>query len=203
MFGVLKDPIYFGKTNLLFMKGVVDGSIVSFEEDFYKKMSDTYIYPIPVSLDIKYLGRLRSVYDRSFSMFMCFDNAVLVRASRKDLELANGKENAGHAWIEIDNYVYDPTSLLRFEKELYYKMYAPTDIYKWSKDDYVSENIISYEEIKNTTLEDFKPGGEKRASLVNMMPLFDSVGSLDFREEFNSYLNSIDYEEDLVLKRAI
>lgn len=119
----LKNKLYFNKAQLLFKNGLEDGSIVPFDDEFYEKMSHTYISCLPVSIDIKYFrpygDELGKCYDRSLSMFFCFENAVLVRGDRKDLELKYGKDNAGHGWIEMDGYCYDPSLLLRFKKETY------------------------------------------------------------------------------------
>lgn len=61
----------------------------------------------------------------SLYMFFCLDNAILVRGDIKSLELQSGPYDAFHGWIELDNYVYDPTALMRFDKDLYYQIYQP------------------------------------------------------------------------------
>lgn len=102
-------------------------------------MSHTYFNCIPISMHIRYLKPLTppgKCYDRSLFMFFCFDDALLVRGYNKDLELSYGKKNAGHGWIEIGSYVYDPTLMMRFERDLYYKMYSPTNVHKVTKEDY-------------------------------------------------------------------
>ena len=126
MLDSLKKKLYFSKLKLLYSKGVAEGKIVPFDEDFYRSMSNTYFASIPVSMHIKYLRPKTGpgkCYDRSLYMFFCFDDALLVRGDKLNLELLYGKDNAGHGWIEIGDYVYDPTMLMRFDKDLYYKMF--------------------------------------------------------------------------------
>ena len=96
-------------------------------------------------------------------MFFCFDDAILVRGDDKDLDLKYGKDDAGHGWIEMDNYVYDPLLMMRFDKDLYYEIYRPTNVSKYTKDEYCSIKKCQEHcnDIKNTTIDDFKPFGKK------------------------------------------
>lgn len=193
------------ETQLLFEKGLEDGSIIPFDDEFYEKMSHTYIHGLPVSIDIKYFkpldGELGKCYDRSLSMFLCFPNAVLVRGDRKDLELRYGKENAGHGWIEMDGYCYDPSLLLRFKKEIYYEIYKPYNVSKINVEKYKNSceyNKQFYEDIVNTKLSDFQPKGRKRTDLGLMIPLVQGIAEMgtdiDFKKELNDYLQSIQYD---------
>lgn len=207
MFDNLKKLYYFNKRDLLIKQGLLNGSIVPFDKQLYEKMSHTYISCIPVSMHIKYLRPIITpgrCFDRSLYMFLCFDDALLVRGNNKELELLYGKEDAGHGWIEIDNYVYDPTLLLRFEKDAYYKIYSPTNVYKCSKDDYIKDNKSFYEQVKNVTLQDFKPNGRKRIDLCSIIPLLEEIvnasNNPDFKNDFNNYLQSINYDERQVVE---
>lgn len=153
---------------LLSDKGIAEGKIVPFDDGFYNKMSNTFFNCIPISMHIKYLKPIigpGKCYDRSLFMFFCFDDALLVRGDNKDLELQFGKENAGHGWIEIDDYVYDPSLMMRFDRDLYYKIYSPTNVHKSTKDDYKKVNGSYYDDVKNTTVADFQFGGSKRTDL--------------------------------------
>ena len=75
---------------LLLNKGIADKKIIPFDDEFYEKLNHTYISGLPVSIHIKYLKPIvgpSKCYDRSLYMFFCFDDALLVRADNKDLEL--------------------------------------------------------------------------------------------------------------------
>jgi len=208
MFKNLKELLYFNKIKLMFQKGIDNGDITLFDDLLYQKMSKTYIECIPVSMHIKYLKSKPSQpvrrYDRSLYMFLALDNALLVRADIKTLELKYGKEYAGHGWIEIGDYVYDPTSLLRFKKDVYYNMYCPTNVYKCTKEDYIKNNKKIYEDIKNTTLDDFKPKGKKRTDLCVVIPLLQSIVDItkdeEFKRDLTHYLSSIQYDEKQVFE---
>ena len=204
MINELVKQLYFDREKLMINKGMKKGSIVEFDDDFYKSLSTTYINCLPVSIHIKYLKpimRTGKYYDRSLYMFYCFDDAVLVSADIKNLKLKYGIENASHGWIELDNYVYDPSLLMRFEKELYYKIYKPYNIKKCTKDEYCStaSNKIVYDNITCTTVEDYLPGGEKRCDLVSIIHLIKSIASQtcdkQFTSDLNKWLSSIQYDE--------
>lgn len=209
MLNNIKKKLYFTKADALLNEGIKKGKIVPFDDDFYNKLKGTIIYGLPVSMRIKYLRPSLSpgnCYDRSLYMFLCFDDAVLVRADLKDLELKYGKEDAGHGWIEIGNYVYDPTMLMRFDKDLYYKIYQPTNIDKTTKEDFYSQKDSKefYEDIRNTTIEDLKPNGKKRIDLISTIPLIYNVALMsnntEFISELNEFLSSIKYDEEEINK---
>jgi len=197
----IKSDLYFVKLNLFFNKGLKEGKIVPFDDAFYDQMSNVIIATIPVKLHIKYLRPKFGegmCYDRSLYMFFCFDNALLVRGDNKDLELKYGKDYAGHGWIEIGDYVYDPSLMMRFDRDWYYRMYEPTNVKKHTKDEYIAANKSFYEEIMGTTIDDFMPGGKKRYELLMMMPLLLENARLSqddhLLQELNAYLKRIEYD---------
>lgn len=210
MLDSLRKKLYFSKLKLLYSKGIAEGKIVPFDEDFYRRMSNTYFASIPVSMHIKYLipktgpGKC---YDRSLYMFFCFDDALLVRGDKLNLELMYGKGNAGHGWIEIGDYVYDPTMLMRFDRELYYQMFNPTNVSKATKDDYVSVNEDYYNDIRNTTISDFQPGGSKRLELCTIIPLVQGIADISsddsFKKELADYLSLIKYDGEAIYRDLV
>ena len=218
MFENLKKKLYYKKMSLLFEKGLQDGTITPFDEDFYKKMSNTYIGCLPVSMRIRYLNpsemiekkligkeSLGQCYDRSLYMFFCFENAVLVRGNIKDLELKYGNDEAGHGWIEMDGYCYDPSLLLKFKKEVYYEIYMPYNISKLTIDEYKNcgdSNRKLYYDVINTTLDDFKSNGRKREELILIIPPLQKIAGKyneNLVKELNDYLQSIQYDEKQIL----
>ena len=208
MFDNIKKGLYFSRMQLLMKRGLEDGSIVPFDEKFYEKMSHTYIYSLPVSIHMKYLKPTEApgkCYDRSLFMFFCFPNAVLVRGNIKNLELRYGKENAGHGWMEMDGYCYDPTLLLRFKKETYYEIYKPYNISKTTTEEYKSCSDFNeqfYEDSVSTKLSDFQPNGRKRVDLCVTIPLVQGIAEMgtdeNFKKELREYLKAIQYDEKQV-----
>ena len=210
MFDKIKKELYFKRMELLFSKGIDEGKIVPFDDDFYEQMSHTYFNCIPISIHIRYLkptDRPGKCYDRSLFMFFCFDDALLVRADNKDLELRFGKENAGHGWIEIGNYVYDPSLMMKFDKELYYKIYSPTEVHKVTKEDYKRDNGSYYDDVRNTCVSDFQPGGSKRTDLCVSIPLVKGIAEYSrnerFKKELDEYLSLIQYDEKQVYEEIV
>lgn len=211
MFENVKKGLYFSREKLLFEKGIREGSIQPFDDSFYEGLSTTYIGGLPVSMHIKYLNPISGegkCYDRSLYMFFCFDNAVLVRGDNKDLELRYGKENAGHGWIEMDGYCYDPSLLLRFKKETYYEMYKPCNISKTTSAEYKNcclSNKQLYEDIVNTKLSDFQPNGSRRVELCTIIPLVREIAEkktdTDLKKELDNYLKLVQYDEKQIYER--
>lgn len=207
LFDNLRKGLFFRKMQLLFNKGVADGKIISFDDEFYEKLRHTYISGLPVSIHIKYLKPILPpgrCFDRSLYMFFCFDEAILVRGDNKDLEFRYGKGHAEHGWIEMDNYVYDPSLMMRFDKDLYYEIYKPTNVSKCTKEEYCSSRECQelYNDIKNTTIADFKPLGRKRRELSITMPLIMGIaqnsGNQEFINELNDFIALIQYDEEEV-----
>ena len=203
MFDNIKKELYFFRYQLLFDKGLKDGRIVPFDESFYKAMSNTFLNSVPISIHIKYLKPSSppgQCYERSLYMFYCFNDALLVRGNNKNLELRYGNGNGGHGWIEIGDYVYDPTLLKRFDKDLYYQIYCPTHVCKYSKEDYVKLNGSSYYDfIRSTKIEDYQIGGSRRDELgigITQLLGFASLSDDEnLKKEVNEYLSLIQYDE--------
>ena len=202
-----RAELFLNKTNYLFAKGLQSGDIVPFDDNFYQQMSQTYINALPVSMDIKYLRPTLGpgkCYDRSLRMFYCFENALLVRGDLKTLKLNAPKYDPGHGWIEMDGAVYDPTYLMKFNKDLYYKMFGVNNVAKCTLAEYCQEPNCKayYDEIKNTTLADYQPGGRKRWELLTTVPLVKGIAELSnnpaFQKELDAYLTSINYDEEQV-----
>ena len=211
MFDNIKKNLYLAKINVEFERGIKNGTIVPFDDEFYEKLNHTYIFCLPISFHIKYLKPTVSpgkCYDRSLYMFLCFDNAILVRGDKKNLELLYGKDDAGHGWIEIDNHVYDPSYLCRFDKDLYYKMFNVREVVKTTKEEYLKDDICKnfYEEIQDTKLEDYKPYGRRRTELLMTMPLTIGVakasGNQEFINNLNRFLDLIEYDEQEVINEV-
>lgn len=206
----LKGQLYLHRKQILLDKGYKEGKIVYFDDELYSKMNNAFCYCIPVSMYIKYLkpldGMLGKCFDRSIYMFFCFDDALFVCGDSKDLEVRYGKRLSRHGWVEMGDYVYDPSMLLRFEKDLYYKIYMPKNITKLSKEQYCSseDSIELYNDVRNTSIEDFRPHGKKRLELFNKMPLLKSAAEMlgrdDFIRDLYEYLELIQYDEEQLLE---
>ena len=82
---------------------------------------------------------------------------------------------------------------------LYYKIYRSTNVYKFTKEDYIKFNGSYYDEVKNTKLEDFQIGGSKRMDLCVNIPLVRGIAEYsndeNFKRELNEYLTLIQYDE--------
>ena len=205
---MLRNKLEVYRMNLLADFGVLTGAITPIDDEFLNRLKDTYVTGIPVYFYIKYLRPLRGLgkcYDRSLYLFFALKEATLVRANVRPLELLHGKDGAGHGWIEMDGYVYDPTTLCRYTKDIYYKINKPKDITYTTAEDYCSnkENKDFYDSVTSTTLEDLKPYGKHRFDLSCIIPLVQSIneieGNEEFAKEFDEYLESIEYDYEEIM----
>ena len=196
--------LYYLRAEKLIEKGKGNGSIAPFDQDFYEQMSHTYVAGLPVSMNIKYLRPILGpgkCYDRSLYMFLCFDDALLVRGDTKDLELRYSKEAAGHGWMEKGGYVYDPSLLQKFPIDLYYKIFGVSNVQKCSHAEYaaIPENKKLYNKVRNTTLQDYQPNGKYRLDLLTSIPLVKGIaeasGNIEFQQELDKYLETVQYDE--------
>lgn len=194
------------KENIL-NKCIENGKITEFDIEFMDNLDNYVFNGIPISFHIKYFNPIDidvtlngKCFDRALLLFIANSDAEYVTADIKELELHFGKDYARHAWIELNGYVYDPTSLLRYEKDIWYKLQEPTNIKKHIKDDYGSETLIWYENVRNKKKEDYMPDGKFYHELGMTIPLYQSIAEkLDNPElnyKLNRYLNEIHYNEE-------
>lgn len=185
--------------------GLRSGKITDFNEDFYAKMSHTFFQGIPISMIIKYFApnenaREGKCFERSLLMFLCFDNALLVRGDSINIELTHGKGQGRHGWIEIGDDVYDPTTLWKYQKDLYYKMIKATNIEKMTYEEYTQQderlqNLCA--EVKSTTIADFQPNGRRRTQLLHRIPEIKTTpeyrNNPEFQKDLDDYLKLVQY----------
>ncbi len=116
--------------------GLVSGEIQSFPDEIYEKLSHYIFSDIPASIQIKQLSPTippGKCFERSWLLTTAFDECHLMRGNLKDLEVLYGKGKARHGWVEAGDWVYDPTSLYRYKKRLYYQMRKPKNVIKIPK----------------------------------------------------------------------
>ena len=201
----LKKKLYFTRLNILFNKGLKEGKITRFDEEIFDKMSNTIIACLPVSLYIKYSNHLfaqGTCYDRSLYMFLALNDALLVRGDNKDLEYNYGKGHEGHGWVEIGDYVYDPSLMLKFDKDTYYSIYGCSNVKKIDKQNYLLQHQDFVDEHVSTDYAEFKPNGKRRLELgvliFQIRVLSEILGDEQFTKDFNDYLTLIEYDENQI-----
>lgn len=199
----VKKELYFLKMKLLISQGLNNGSIVPFEDVLYENLSKVYFNGYPLSLQIKYLKPTippGQCEDRSWFITMAFEDALWVSGDVKDLELKYGKDGAWHFWVEHDGWVYDPSSLYKFKKELYYKIFMPTNVIVRTPDVYKKHEW--YQSVVNTKIDDLRPGGKERCHLCVSIPLIQGIadvsGNKDFIDELDKHLKDIEYDYEQI-----
>ena len=205
MFDKLRKKLYFDKLNILFDIGLRDGKIVPIEEEIYEEMNKTIIACLPVGLRIKYRDQMfaeGTCYERSLYMFLALDDAILVRGDNKDLEYNYGPGHEGHGWVELGNYVYDPSLGLRFDKEYYYKLYQCTNVKKYDKATYMAVNKDFVDSHVSVDYDEFKPGGKRRLELGILIFQVKEMAKLTNNQsllnDLQEYLDAVEYDEDQI-----
>lgn len=203
----LKKKLYFTKFNILWNKAIKEGKITEFDEEIFKKMSNTIIACLPVSFYIKYSKYLfakGTCYERSLYMFLALEDALLVRGNNKDLEYNYGKGHEGHGWIEIGEFVYDPSLMLKFDKNTYYSLYGCSDVSKIDKKTYLLKQKEFVDFHVSHNFDEFRPGGKRRLELgilvFQIKVLSQMLGDEQFIKDFNDYLTLIEYDEKQISK---
>lgn len=201
----IKNKIYINKANKLFDESLANGQITEFEPSFYDEMNKFYINGLPIGFRIKYLKPINPPGDcfrRSRYMFYCFKDAYLVRGSNRMINALYGEDDR-HGWIEIGDYVYDPTYVLRFEKELYYQLFEPSEVIRMSHNNYFcnEENKEEYNIIMNTKAEDFMPGGIRENEAKTMIPIMKDIISIsnnyEMEKDLEDFTNLINYDNNI------
>lgn len=203
----LKKDIYFKKLSILLKYYYSEGKISLFDDEIFKRMERTYICALPVALQIKYARYFfpeGSCYDRSLYMFLALDNAILVRGDIKSLEYLYGKDCAGHAWIELGDFVYDPTTMQKFDKDVYYILYECSNVEKINKEEYLKTNRDFVRQSVSYDIKDFLPNGRKRMQLASIvMQIKNNVKCMNdehFIMDLEKYLALTDYNEQKLIE---
>lgn len=201
MFENLKRKLYFNRVQLLFDKALKDGKISEFDEDIYNKMEGSIIAGIPVPMFIRhsrYLFPEGTCYERSLYMFLALDDALLLRGDHKVLGFKYGKGHEGHGWIEIGDYVYDPSLMLKFDRDTYYEIYGVSNTASCDKKTYVEQHNDFFEEHVCHDIDEYKPGGKRRlelgALMIQLRCLSDMLGDERFTNDLNDYLEKVQYD---------
>ena len=202
----IKRELFEIRRKVLIAKGVADGRITPIDDEFYKETDKVIFNSVPITFHLKYMKPILppgKCYDRSLFMFFCFPESLLCRGHHKDLELRFGKENDGHGWIEIGDYAYDPSSLCRFDKDLYYEIYGVTGVERTTSQEYNECTDGYYDKTRSVTLDDLLPGGKNRHSLLVDIPLSYGIAKFnsEFMKDMESWMETIQYDEDQITQQ--
>ena len=205
MFDKLRKKLFFAKFKILAAKSGYQGKIMEFDDEIYEKMSNTIIACFPVSFYIKYSTHMFPIgtcYDRSLYMFLALDDAILCRGNNKDLEYNYGKGHGGHGWVEVGDYVYDPSIMLKFDKETYYRLYGTTDITRTDKETYLREHKDFVDSVVSTDFDEYRPGGKRRLDLgilvIQVQAIARMIDDSEFKKDLADYLADIAYDENQI-----
>lgn len=118
------------------------GLVEEFDEDLWEKISQINIFGFcrdflqifEIGLNIGHCGSTARY------LSFIFDNFKIVEGRCDFLKGTEGSPNGEHAWLEVDDYVYDTTLLFKINKEYAYSVvgYSPimvTDSDELKKDD--------------------------------------------------------------------
>ncbi len=159
---------------------------MSFEPELYKRLDSVIFAGIPASIQIKYLKPILppgKCFERSYLITMGFEDYLLVCGDRKDMELVYGKDAAWHYWVEKDGWVYDPTMLLKIDKNIYYKAFGVTVNTTQTKEELMQDD--NYRKAASGEFDKF--------ILLSAIPLIEGIAKL---KGDNNFINEVeDYKQ--------
>jgi hypothetical protein len=137
----------------LFGEAFKKGNISYFEFEMFEKLREFYCAGCPLDILIGSLKLSnKKCYDRAMQLTFIFDDCVLVHGNLKRYAKVNGEKDFYHAWVEVNNFVYDTTWGMKFEKEFYYE-FMGVEIHK-KETTYEMQKNEWYMEQKNSKLKD-------------------------------------------------
>ena len=202
---LLKKKLFFIKRKMLLDIGVKSGKVEHFSQDIIDRMNNTIISCFPVSLHMKYANFMfaqGTCYERSLYMFLALDDALLVRGNCLDLEYTYGPGHGGHGWVEIGEYVYDPATGYRYDKDLYYKANGVSNVTRCDRETYYKEHKEFVDTQVSTDFNEFKPGGKRRLELGILVRQVITGAELSNNQkllkDLDTYLSKVEYDEEQI-----
>lgn len=189
------------------IKAMSEDKVSPFDGEFNETLRNTYILGLPAYIRVYYIDddiNISNNLDKSEYMFLCFDDALLVRGRLKSLTKKYGEGKDIHMWVERNGYVYDPITLQRFDKEAYYSIFEPYDITKVKMDEYREDKKRDelYQEVRSATIDYYKKDGEFRLDLLDTMPLVEHLAAdstnISFKEDVRRFREEVGYDFDTV-----
>ncbi len=205
MYEELRKKLYWMQFKVLGAKATQEGKITQFDDEIYEKMDGSIIACFPVSFYIKHSKHMfpeGTCYDRSLYMFLALDDAILVRGNNLDLEYRFGKGHGGHGWVEVGDYVYDPSTMLKYDKDVFYKLYGTSNVTKTDKETYMREHSEFTDVVLSTDFNEFRPGGARRMELGILVRQVQArapyIDDTEFNKDLEEYLALIEYDADQI-----
>ena len=195
----IKEALFDYRKNIILNKAFYKGEVRAFYDEVYDNLKEYYFNGLPLSIQMKYgcptsgSGKcdIRAMY-----LYFGIENGKVVRGFRKDLLLmGNSKDkwDGVHYWVEDDDWVYDPTALYMYKKDVYYKAHGVTDIKVFTEEELEKNGY--YKRIKETKIEDYFPNGKRRSEAEAMVPLIEYTAQFDGKiaQELSEYTDKISF----------
>ena len=190
------------KAELLYLKGINEGTIVPFDDDFNYVLKQSYVMSMPVYFFVKYLNdptKYDERYNKALFMFLCFDDALLVKGN------TNLSKRSIRSWVEKDGYVYDPELLMRFNKDVYYQLYKPSNVESIDMKTFRDESIDNedlYTDVRETNMDKLLEPGFIRFGLNESVPIMlrfakDSEDP-EYKMLLDAFLTQVQYDSDKI-----
>lgn len=101
------------------------GKVTGYEDELIEKLRDIDYKGIPLSIILLCHPLCdRQCYAMSMNITRGMEHFLLVRGDINELDL-NEDGYPNHGWVEKDGFVYDTTFGIKWEKDLYYKIFEP------------------------------------------------------------------------------
>lgn len=134
-----------GQAGIRTVRGLYNGDAEFFGDELYDRLKGKTYAGVPADMYVKYY-KPYIIYpnkpgqgmckERSEAISLASDKGDLARGKVRGLELFHGTQLAGHGWYESDDeWVYEPTTMIKMRPDLFTKMWKPFDIKKTSREE--------------------------------------------------------------------
>lgn len=184
--GVLKSV----RRNIIYNSAVSNNRIRPFSNFLDEKLR-TIIYSVmPAIIYIKYERPLKppgNCRERAYLLSVAIDNSVVVSGEQYDI--------GEHYWVEDGDTCYDPTSLLEYDKDVYYSVNGIKNVKVISHKELEELGFIQY--CKRRKISDFDKDPVYLSDLDAILPyIFNSVkyrALPEYKKEIDDYLERLGY----------
>lgn len=190
------------RKNIIYNSAVASNRIRPFSEEVDNNLRNIIYSVMPAIIYIKYERPTRppgNCRERAYLLSTAIENSVVVFGNQDDI--------GEHFWVETQDICYDPTSLLEYEKDVYYSLHGIKKTTVISQDELASLGFIQY--CHRRKIEDFDTDPTYFRDLDFLLSYIQ--GGLKYRalkeykEEVDLYLERLGYyrKKTEVLKQNI
>jgi len=192
-FKEIRRTLYTNRLRLLLADGIEKKLILPFEKEVFDSLDELIYDGVPVGIYMTHIQPnpkqwINKRDERSVMLSLAFKDCHLMQGYCKCPE----EDHFFHCWVENDGWVYDPTYMMKFKKELYYKVFKPNIVEIQSRKELEEE--IYYQECLS--------GNIHPTAVLCAMILLEGTAekdnNQDLKNEMKLFKEKINYDADRI-----